>query len=217
MQFKELRKIAEKFYSKGLPYHNFDHAITTIRNAKKIVENCKKDELYPDEEIICISLLFHDAGYHQDHKEKGHYSKEDYSAVIAEEILRKEGFEETKIQKIKRAIITTHRYARWRTLEEGIIRAADLAGMAADYQTFLKNTILLKEEYELLNNRKLTLNKYKQIVKKIIGFYLKEDIHLSRKYFDDDGKSHFHTKTIENLSRFLKESSSNHASNHNNL
>src|SRR3989344_1078021 len=144
MQFEELKEIAKKFYDESLPYHNFSHVLTTIKNAKKIIEYCKKDHIYPDEEIIYVSLLFHDAGYHQDHKEKGYSSKEDYSAAIAEKVLGKAGMEETKIKKIKRAIITTHRYARWRNTEEGIIRAADLAGMASDYQTFLSNTLLLK-------------------------------------------------------------------------
>src|SRR3989344_22572 len=102
MSIAKLKKIARRFYSETLPYHNFEHVLETIKNARVIMENCKKDSIMPDEDVIYVSLLFHDAGYHENHEQKGYASKEDYAAAIAEKALKGQGLLKDKISKIKR-------------------------------------------------------------------------------------------------------------------
>ena len=90
---------------------------------------------------------------------------------------------------MKKAIISTHKDANFNSNEEKIVRAADLSGLSEDYPEFIKNTNLLKKEYELLNNKKTSFEEWKKLSKKLIEFYLGQN-----------------KKTRENLDRFLKES-----------
>lgn len=204
-KLRSIEDLAQALYDPNLPYHNFDHVLGAIEAGKTIVGNCKKEGVEIDEEVVHYALLFHDAGYHEDHVKKGFKNKEEYSAHLAEVGLQKLKINKEFIEKVKRAIISTNQNEKFETNEKKAVRAADLAGMAGDYGDFLENNKRLKEEYLFLTGKDLSWEQWREETKKVIGFYLCQDIHLTSKYADERGESVFHKKTKENLKRFLKE------------
>jgi predicted metal-dependent HD superfamily phosphohydrolase len=201
---KKAEILAEKLYG-DLPYHNFKHAGEAIESGYEIVAKCQSSGIDVDGDVVRFALLFHDAGYHKDHKKEGFSSKEEYSAHLAEEALESLGVLTETIERIKGCIISTHKDKEFNGVEEKIVRAADLAGLACEYDRFKENAMKLKEESEIISGNNISLDDWRKGVEDVIGFYLKQDIKLTECYIDEDGGSVFHNKTKENLEKFMKE------------
>ena len=201
---QKIESLAEKLYG-DIPYHNFDHAKAAVDAGYEIIARCQASGIEVNSDLIRYALLFHDAGYHEDHKKAGFNSKEEYSAYLAGNALKAVGLSGETIESVKRCIISTHKNREFNFLEEKIVRAADLTGLACDYEKFKENAIKLKEETELITGAKMSWDEWKKSVAEIIGFYLNQDIRLTECYKDEDGGSRFHRRTKENLDRFLKE------------
>ena len=169
--FKKIEARAESLYG-NLPYHNFRHACEALELGYEIIARCQASNIDVNSDVIRYAILFHDAGYHENHKEKGFESKEEYSAYLAKEVLREFGVGEDDITKVEKSILSTHRDKNFECLEEKIARAADLAGLAIDYETFKENAIKLKDEHELLTGSRISWEDWKIGVKNIIEFYL---------------------------------------------
>lgn len=202
--FKKAEKVAKGLYG-DIPYHNFNHASEALESGYEIVARCQASNIEVDSDVIRYSILFHDAGYHENHEEKGFENKEEYSAYLAEKSLRSIGVSEEIIGKVKSCIVSTHKDAEFNTTEEKIVRAADLVGLAGEYEYFRDNAMKLKEEAEMMSGNKISLEDWKRMVGSIIGFYLSQDIRLTECYRDEEGGSRFHKKTRSNLDRFLAE------------
>ena len=205
----EAEKIAEKLYSDNLPYHNFIHAKETVINGRIIIGNCLNEGMLINEKVVYYGNLLHDVGYYEDHKEKGFDSKEEYSVYLARKILQDLGEDEEIISETQRVILATHRDKSFVTNEEKVVRASDLAGMAKDYEIFLRNTVRLKQEIEIISGQAVSWSEWKKSVKKTIEFYLLQDIRLTSTHNNESGKSVFHKKAKENLDAFLKEDEEN--------
>jgi len=198
-------ELAQKLYNAQLPYHNFEHALNAIDAGEKMIKACKKENINVDEDVVYYALLFHDAGYHEDYRLKGFDSKESYAAYLAKVSLKEIGIDNDSIKEVERAIISTHQKESFKTNEQKIVRAADLAGMTNDYEIFLENNRKLRKEHKLLTGEDLSIDEWKAQTRKIIGFYLSQNIQLTSKYVDVNGESIFHKKAAENLTRFCNE------------
>lgn len=209
IQRKTIEKLAAKYYNPDLPYHNFKHALTAARKGLEISQRCKKEGVSINKDVVYYALLFHDAGYHDDHKQKGFTTKEEYSAFLAKEQLKKLQFDENFIKRVQDAILSTRSDAVYYSNEEKVVRAADLAGFASDYNNFLINNIKSKIEKERRQMKHIPWHEWKKRIKRTMQFYLDQDIHLTSAYADKDGNSIFHTRTNENLKRFLIEDEQN--------
>ena len=196
-------RVAE-LYDDSLPYHNFAHIHDTLAAAAEIIDRCHEERIRVDTRIVYFALLFHDAGYHKDHRLLGFESKEDYSAALAEQHLAQLDVTQKDRAKIAAAIMATHRDATFVTAEQKLVRAADLAGLSAPYATFLENSIQLWKEQQLLNGP-LSWEAWRTSVNETIGFYLSQEIRLTSYYNDDAGSSTFHLAVEANLKRFCKE------------
>lgn len=202
---KRIEEIARLFYDSSLPYHNFDHALETIANSEIIIENCEKEKIPVDNKVVYYALLFHDAGYHENHLEKGFNTKEEYSAHLAQVALEEVGESEEIIRAVSKAILATQKNATFSAIEEKIVRASDLTSLADDYDTFKSNNEKFRKESEMLTGKKIPLDEWKNQTKKIMEFYLGQDIKITQAYWNKNGQSDFHTKARENLNRFLTE------------
>ncbi len=198
-------KAAEALYSKNLPYHNFEHALRAIDVGLKIATRCEEEGIGVNKEVVYYALLFHDAGYHLDYEGGGFKNKEEYSAYLAEVNLRDIGVDDKIIKLVKKAILATVQGADFYSTEETIVRVADLAEMVSDYETFFENNKKLKVEQELLTAVPVSWDDWKIQTKKVIEFYLSQNIKLTSGYEDEDGVSVFHKRVKENLERFMKE------------
>ncbi len=203
MHDKEIEKIASKMYDAKLPYHNFGHAVTVTRHSEVIIDKCKQEGVPLDEKVVYYALIFHDAGYQEDHTAKGYESKEAYSAVLAQEALRDYGVDEQTIEKVEAAILSTHVDARCYSNEDKAVRASDLSGLAAEYDIFKLNAIRLKDEHKLMHNEDVSWEDWKLGVKENLELFLREELKLTSDYYDDNGESVFHLQTRENLEALL--------------
>jgi predicted metal-dependent HD superfamily phosphohydrolase len=207
MRNKELEKIASRYYNPKLPYHNFGHVVTVIRESERMLEKCRAQGIQVNEDIVYYALLFHDAGYYEDHTALGFDSKEAYSASISERVLKDNGVDQGKIEKIKTAIMSTHMDAKCTCIEDKIVRAADLSELAADYQVFKKNTLNLKSELETFSNRKVSWDEWKQSAVNTVELFLREEMDVTGDYFDENGVSLFHKNARANLKKLLADDS----------
>jgi len=186
-----IREAARKHYT-DLPYHNFGHAIQVIRNARVLIDRCRKYNILVDEEIVEVAILFHDAGYAE---ETDYESKEAYAADIAREELGKIRF--GKIGGVEKCIMATHKDAVPESVEEKIVRAADLMGLAGDYKTFRENSEKLGKEWRQLTGTEPDINAWIRLV----NYYFSQTIVLTPD-FNTDG---FHERFRENVERYLTE------------
>jgi predicted metal-dependent HD superfamily phosphohydrolase len=207
MQDKEIEKIASQMYDPKMPYHNFGHAVTVTRHAERIIDKCRKEGVPLDEKVVYYALIFHDAGYHEDHVALGFDTKEAYSAELARKALVDHGVDEATIAKVESAILCTHVDAVCESNEDKAVRASDLSGLVADYATFKLNAIRLKDEHELMNGNRVPWDEWKLGVKKNLDLFLREHLELTRDYFDENGESVFHKQTRENLKILLADDS----------
>jgi predicted metal-dependent HD superfamily phosphohydrolase len=194
-----LEQVAAELYSDQMPYHNFSHVLGTLAAAELLVERCLKEGVPINGEVVYYALLFHDAGYHENHISKGFTSKEKYSAHLAVQCLRTEAVPEDTIKRAVAAILSTERDAQPTSNEEKAVRAADLAGLASNYTTFRSDVEKLRQECEMLTGRKVAWDEWKTSTEETIRFYLSQEIRLPQ---PDDL---YYAQASHNLSRLLSE------------
>ncbi|MCB0404482.1 MAG: HD domain-containing protein [Bdellovibrionales bacterium] len=199
----KLERTAEGYYSPELPYHNFGHIRAVLEAAEGILDRCETAGVPADFNVVYYALLFHDAGYIDDHRAEGFESKEAYSAHIAERELRAQGVKADVIEKVKRTILSTERDASFETNEEKIVRAADLSEIAADFETFRRNTENLKKETEFLTGATISWDDWLGSVQRTIEFYCSQRIHIT----SSRGKTEtsFHNQARKNLAQLKKQ------------
>jgi hypothetical protein len=200
-----LEQAAAELYSDQMPYHSFNHVLGTLAAGAVLVERCLKEGVPINGEVVYYALLFHDAGYHENHVSMGFTSKEEYSAHLAVQCLRAEAIPEDTINRVVAAILSTQRDAQFTTNEEKAVRAADLAGLASDYETFRSNVEKLHQECEMLTGRRVAWDEWKTSVKETISFYLSQEIRLTQSDASVDSAAIFHARANQNLSRLLSE------------
>jgi predicted metal-dependent HD superfamily phosphohydrolase len=200
-----LEKVAAELYSDEMPYHNFVHILGTLAAGEKLVDRCLAEGVSINAEVVYYALLFHDAGYHENHINKGFTTKEEYSAHLADQCLRAEAIPEDTIERIAAAILSTQRDAKFTSNEEKAVRAADLAGLAGDYKTFRSNAEKLRQEEETLTGRKVAWDEWKIAVKETVSFYLSQEIRFTQSDTCANHAARFYTRAKQNLSRLLGE------------
>lgn len=201
----DLEREVAGLYSTELAYHNFGHALETLDAADDIVQKCIDEGIRVDAQVVYYALLFHDAGFLDDHHALGFATKEAYAADLAAVHLAGRGVARNTIEKVVAAILSTHKDASFITAEQKAVRAADLSGLAADYDRFVRNSANLKAEYERFNGKRLEWPKWVDNVSATIRFYLSQEIRLTTYFSDGDGRSRFHNAVRANLDRLIVE------------
>ncbi|MBF8269115.1 MAG: HD protein [Gammaproteobacteria bacterium] len=207
MRDEKIEQLAAQHYDPKLQYHNFDHIRFVLGEGEKIIARCKKEGVEVNEAVIYYAILFHDAGFLENHMAKGFDSKEAYSADLAVKALRSNGMDADIIRKVEAAIMATHVDAICKTNEDKAVRAADLAGLAADYSFFKKNTIDLRDEYEMMSGKKITWNEWKTMASERVELFLREELYLTTDYYNERGESRFHVNTRTNIQKLLHDRS----------
>ena len=196
---------ARALYSDALPYHNFTHIQDTLESADTIVKRCQQENIRIDSNVVYFALLFHDAGYHEDHIVHGYENKELYSVALASPILNDHGVPPGLVKKVGKAILATERNAHFVSADHKAVRAADLAGLAATYDQFLQSSLKLKREFEVLHQKQISWPSWQTVSQDVVGFYLSQEIRLTSYFHDENGESAFHKAVRENLARLMNE------------
>jgi predicted metal-dependent HD superfamily phosphohydrolase len=192
-------------YNPALPYHNFQHALSTLGAAEIMLGRCVAEGIRVDPQIVYLALLFHDAGYHEDHRALGFASKEAYSAELAQRGLARRRATSRVIGKVVSAVMSTMRDATFVTAEQKVVRAADLSGLAADYDIFLGNTRRLWDEYEMLRGSRPDWPAWVCSTTEVVRHYLSQEIRLTSYFSNESGESVFHARALANLQRLQQE------------
>lgn len=200
-----LMKAAAELYDDRLAYHNFSHIDFVFRAADTILERCRRYGITLNEEVVYIALLFHDAGFFEDHVALGYDSKEAYSADLAAGVLADHGYADDVIAAVKQAILGTHFDGHCASNEDRAVRMADLSGLAADYEIFLENAVKLRSEYELLTGDPIDWNTWKDVAVERLLLFIREDMELTDEEYDDNGDSLFRQAVMKNVERLRKE------------
>ena len=202
-----LEKIVAKHYSSSLPYHNFHHVINTLSFGNDILHDCHKEDIELNQKVVYLGILFHDAGYSEDHTSLGFKTKESYSADLAESILSKERYSDSDIAAVKKAILSTEIDATFTTPEHQAVRAADLSGMAANYEIFLINSVKLKKEHELLRDCEISWENWKKVSIEVVKGFIATEIPLTKFFKKQGNRSAFEKAVRNNLERLSDERS----------
>lgn len=200
----EMIKVMQKLYI-NLPYHNFGHAMAIALRAESIARKCNEEGVPADTLVVFSAGLGHDAGYHLNPKKYGFATREAHSAILTTQALIAIHAPMEIIKPVDAAIIATHKDAAFTTVEQKIVRAADLSNFGGPYEGFLKGTFLFKHEQEMLGGRLIPWDEWKQQTHDVAEFYCSQDIHLTSAYANPDGTSQFHTDTRANVARLLDE------------
>lgn len=201
----DLENRAAGLYSPKLPYHNFDHVQETLTAAATIAARCKVENIHLDTSVVYYALLFHDAGYAENHVELGFVNKEAYSAKLADDVLAELAVGQAVRERTGAAILATERDATFVSAEQKAVRAADLSGMAADYPEFLVKSLKLKREFEVLHGSAIDWPSWQVNSSEVLNFYLAQEIKLTSFFHDDKGESQFHSALRENIRLLLAE------------
>lgn len=199
----DIEKRAAALYDKRLPYHNFDHVLQVILAGEEIMEKCRADGIAFDEDAVYYAMLLHDAGFHEDHRALGFESKEAYSAALARQFLERMSISQSIISKVVSAILCTHVDGRCRTVEDRIVRRADISGMASGYDQFRADTVNLKQELEILSGQPVSWNEWKKQASERINLFLREDTGLVHDDYDSDGEPVFLRRVRNNIDAMM--------------
>lgn len=207
MQNRLIEHAVEALYAPGMPYHNFRHAIEVAQAGDRIVSRCMDEGVRIDGQVVYFACLFHDAGYHEVHESKGFTSKVAYPAHLARECLSRHGFADDIIEQVNDAILSTHCDGCCTSNEAKAVRAADLSGLSAPYREFKRSAVRLREGDAMLNGKETPWEEWRGKAGKRIELFLREELNLTRDYYDADGKSVFHLQVRENIRRLLSDPS----------
>ena len=197
--------LAQNLYSKNLAFHNFFHVIETLKFANKILTSPIINLSTINLDTIYYALLFHDAGYVEDQELLGYVDKESYSAALAQKYLLGRGMPLADISKITLAIKATHIAGECRNLEEEIVRGADISGMAAPYDDFLKMSQAIKAEQEYLVGTKISWANWVRGSEVNLKPYLNEKITCGELFAKSNEPSLFNQRLASNIEQLKKE------------
>ncbi len=132
---------------KSFVYHNVSHTQRVVEKAQELVEN--SDFTDEEKENLVIAAWFHDTGYTK--VMDGH---EDEGIKITAAFLKENKISDDRIQQISDLIAATKMGAKPKTEVEKIIKDADCSHLGS--KNFGDLTELLRKEWELTKNRRLT-------------------------------------------------------------
>ncbi len=170
----DLERAIAALYDARLPYHNFEHALANLETCQKLIDHCIQVGRDVDATTIYLATLLHDAGFQDDEQALGQPSKEAWAAELAERLLRNFNVPEATIQAVRQAILATACGQPCPTLEASIVKAADLAGLAADYPIFVRNAHRLWREQMLLTGQSITWDQWRQRALSVLDLYIED-------------------------------------------
>lgn len=150
-QVEVYSKAAQAHYSDTLAYHNWSHAEAVMRDVDLLVDRAAQRGIILARGALHIAAAWHDAGFHEDHVEKGFATKEHYSAHLLEEYIADKPVDFAMRFLMTEAILgTIHGFER-HTLDTLALHRADVANIGGPYDEFYKiSTALWRENIQFI-------------------------------------------------------------------
>jgi predicted metal-dependent HD superfamily phosphohydrolase len=198
----DLLEVATALYDPTLPYHNAGHALRAVACGERLLRACWQAGVRIDATVVRLALLFHDAGYGTDPSSVGCADAEAYAGALARRALSGR-IPARVLDDVEAAILATRRTTRPDTPEAKVVRAADLADLAAGYDTFAANSEALRLEHEHLSGARLSLADWRESVDRLLSDYLQERLWPLELLDEGSGEAGFHATAKANLRRYL--------------
>lgn len=168
-------------------FHNLEHTEDVVEACSRITEYHQLEE--DDNLVLLLAAWFHDTGY-----AKGEASDHETESIRrATEFLRRQGADDSIIQKVGSSIEATRMPQSPVTLVEKILCDADLYHLSTE--DFKARNQLLKQEREYLFKQKISKGEWR---KSNISFL------ESHKYLTEYGQKFLEPKKLENLNALKK-------------
>src|SRR4051812_9348529 len=198
----DLLEAAMALYDPTLPYHNAGHALRAVANGERLLRACARTGVRVDPTVVRLALLFHDAGYGTDPSTAGCPDAEAYAGALARRTLS-DRIAAPVLDDVEAAILATRRTSQPDTPEGKVVRAADLADLAAGYDTFAANSEALRVEHERLSGARLGVAEWRRSVDRLLSDYLEERLWPLELLDDGLSQPGFHATAKANLRRYL--------------
>jgi predicted metal-dependent HD superfamily phosphohydrolase len=169
-------------------YHNFNHTLRVVNNAKLISKEEGNNE--EDTEMILLAAWFHDAAYID-----GPDNHEERSAKMAHEFLLQNNYPEDKAIKVSTLIKATRLDAVPQTQQEKIIRDADCAHFAD--KNYCALSVLLREEWRLTGAKTFTDLEW--------AMGNRQMLMQEHRFYTEYGKQHLQPVKEENIAKLQEE------------
>lgn len=183
------------------PYHNWQHHIPQVMKATALlIERIERAGGQVDRDVVAAAVLGHDAGYGYDFRTLGFKSREDLAADLSERLLLQLGSDPLFAGRVAGAIRATERGAPMVSIEEHLLRAADLNGLAGEQKDFLADSHRLHIEYQRARGERseyLTFFRWQTDV--VLSGYLAAMIQLTPEAGDALGRSLWHQRAVANI------------------
>ena len=169
-------------------YHDLEHTRRVVNSVQELSENAELDE--EQKEVAILAAYFHDLGFSIDPDNHEYHSK-----ILAGEFLSSENYPSEKIRKVVHAIEATK--MNWSGQDKfcGMIRDADLSGLAApDYDKLNEK---LRQELSFRDNAEISREEW---IEKNIEFLKNHD------YITDEAKELYAKGKKKNLKKLKKKS-----------
>lgn len=200
---------AARLHDPHLAYHNFSHAQRALQAGENLTARARAQGLVVDDDVVRTALLFHDAGYGDDPSTTGAPTREAYAAELAVDALcnvleaNELSTRAPFVVAVRSAILATHHGAAATSIEDQIVRRADLFELAADYHDFSWNTAALRTEAARAAGPSFDEEAWRASTAHLLGAYLAEAGTRARDAPDVLGSATFYRRLLSNLEAFL--------------
>ena len=188
-----IEKLA-KPHAANRPYHNWQHELNVVDRALSLADRCRKYGFVAKEEVIVWVGCFHDCHYGEDPRKFGFSTPEQLSDFVLRKVMRENGCSEELISECSQALLPTDAKVMPHTLEAKIIRAADLAGLAAPYNKYRDDFERLMTEFNFTSEWDFFWPNLRALAE-----YLWPEIRLTQLYWNGSGSSWWHEKAVSNI------------------
>lgn len=175
-----LSALAVRHYDRQLAYHHFGHALAAAEHGARLVELYRRAGLPSDPAVVQAALLYHDAGYTLSPLHRAARTREQVAAQLAEDDLVRLGWPRDARAAVTAAILATEHHAepeRFDRHEQRIVRAADVANLAAPYSVFVQDSENVRSEVETLTGTPIGDRDWRVRTLDTLGAYLCQDLH----------------------------------------
>ena len=180
------KEIINKYSSKKRFYHNLSH----LQNMLKQLD--KYENQIVDLDTLKFAIWYHDIIYKSTKKDN-----EEKSAVLGKKRLKTIGFDENRLEKLKKLIVSTkkHQLILTKNNDNAYLLDLDLSILGADWNTYKNYIQNIRKEYKIYPNFM-----YNPGRKKVLNHFLERET----LFFTQDFQIKYEKQARENLKKEIE-------------
>lgn len=189
------------------PFHNLSHGIETRDAALTLVRRAQEHGQPVDTVAVEHAALLHDAHYQISPAMMGMPFREDVHMHFAYNTLRMLGAPDPHALRVARIILATNSMIEPQTIEEKIMRAADLSKLHGHYEEFVAGSERLHREGNLLayGQEPRTFGDFCRGQVAYLALYLWPSLDLTPLAGGERGQSRWHEGVLVNIFQLFQE------------